>query len=76
MPDPIPFSDRLPEPDDCSPDGRYWCSNSWIDEGPDPENRFLWTLSRVEDKMVYGPSGGSFCTHWLPFHALPLPTDA
>jgi hypothetical protein len=37
----------------------------------DPDERFLWTLStkEAEDDCVLRTCR---CTHWLPFHAIPL----
>ena len=67
-PQPVAISERLPGPEDCDVEGRCWlwerdCGYSgrkWalVDR--------TWSLSQSdEDLSVY--------THWLPFHALPLP---
>ena len=67
-PQPVPVSERLPGPEDCDVEGRCWlwerycgysgCKWALVDR--------TWSLSQSdEDLSVY--------THWLPFHALPLP---
>ena len=62
-PQPVPLSERLPGPEDCNAEGMCW----WLIEpyprpvGPGGK---LWSLCR------YFPGSA----HWLPAHALPLPT--
>ena len=67
-PQPVAISERLPGPEDCDAGGRCWlwerdcgysgCKWALVDR--------TWSLSQSdEDLSVY--------THWLPFHALPLP---
>ena len=67
-PQPVAISERLPKPEDCDVEGRCWlwerdcgysgCKWALVDR--------TWSLSQSdEDLSVY--------THWLPFHALPLP---
>jgi len=70
---PIPFAERLPGPEDCNEDGFYWCCGYCCGYEVDPEERLLWTLSNQEDED-FGLSSdqASRCTHWLPFHAIPL----
>lgn len=58
-PQPVPVSERLPGPEDCDAEGRCWFSV----EG----NRWAF-----EDR-TYGSNWQ--WTHWLPAHALPLPTN-
>jgi hypothetical protein len=60
-PPPIPVSERLPGPDDMK-DGCCW----WGDAGG---GEFVpsWRLCEVPTQHRF--------THWLPAHALPLPTD-
>ena len=56
---PVPVSERLPGPEDCDSEGRCW----WFDS------------SRVEYWFYLEPENRSPReTHWLPYHALPLPT--
>ena len=68
-PQPVAVSERLPGPEDCDEQGRCWlwerdcgysgCKWALVDR--------TWSLSQSdEDLSVY--------THWLPAHALPLPT--
>jgi hypothetical protein len=68
---PVPVSERLPGPEDCDAEGLCWlwerdCGYSgrkWalVDQA--------WSLSQSdEDLPAY--------THWLPAHALPVPTVA
>ena len=61
-PQPVPVSERLPEPEDCDVEGR------------------CWMLGKVErDWRLINPEKSGlphlrYCfSHWLPFHALPLP---
>lgn len=63
MPRPIPVSERLPEPPDCDGDGKCWLGN--------PASDVLdayWVYRPARDRR-------SWDTHWLPAHALPVPTD-
>ena len=57
---PIPVSERLPGPGDCDADGRVW----WLGV----ETWMLRTYAVVAGAAI--PLG----THWLPAHALPLPS--
>lgn len=70
---PIPVSERLPGPEDCDADGFCWCSGSCSGYDTDPDERFLWSLSRIADENDYCDPVKLSCTHWLPFHALPPP---
>ena len=63
MTDPIPVAER-PGPDDMK-DGRCW----WFF----PENPFdvpYWNLEEDGSHRAFKP------THWLPYHALPLPISS
>ena len=60
--EPVPVSERLPEPEDCDAEGRCW----WEFEGSD-DYEPCWAL-----RKMHGIPFDS--THWLPCHALPLPT--
>lgn len=59
VPAPVPVSERLPEPEDCSSDGKCWwfCFEC-------PGEHSYWIFA----KEVYCAP-----TYWLPAHALPLP---
>jgi hypothetical protein len=58
-PQPVPVSERLPEPEDCDAEGRCWYG------APDrPGAVACWDLE-------YEPATDD--THWLPAHALPSP---
>jgi hypothetical protein len=59
---PIPVSKRLPGAEDC--DAHGWCWVLYTSYG-------TWTLEPPLDRNRQ-PCGW---THWLPFHALPLPTS-
>ena len=61
-PQPIPVSERLPGVEDCDGEGRCWVlgkvGQDW---------RLISTINPGVPKL-------SYCfSHWLPFHALPLP---
>jgi|GEM_PF-3147919 len=57
---PVPVSERLPEPEECTAQG--WC---WVLY----RNFATWTL-----EPPLGQDGKhTFYTHWLPAHAIPLP---
>jgi hypothetical protein len=55
---PVSVSERLPGPEDCDAEGRCW----WWDEDDD-----MWRLSEHRPCILC-------CTHWLPWHALPVPS--
>jgi hypothetical protein len=73
---PIPLSERLPGPEDCAPWPEEPDCDPWCWAAKDIDGGWEWTqlgighfssdLGRVWRKRGY--------THWLPFHALPLPT--
>jgi hypothetical protein len=69
---PIPFAEGLPGPDDCDAQGFYWCCGYCTGYDEDPDERFLWTMSTKEAEDYCVPENKSRCTHWLPFHAIPL----
>jgi len=60
---PVPLSERLPGPEDCNAEGRCWMLLNVAGD---------WRLVNPEKsglpQLEYGFS------HWLPAHALPLPT--
>ena len=56
--EPVPVSKRLPGEGDCDPSFQCW----WFT--PSEEKWILWPIKWA------GPE----CSHWLPHHALPLPT--
>ena len=55
---PVPVSKRLPGEGDCDPSFQCW----WFT--PSEEKWILWPVKWA------GPE----CSHWLPHHALPVPT--
>ena len=55
---PVPVSERLPGEGDCDPSFQCW----WFT--PSEEKWILWPIKWA------GPE----CSHWLPHHALPVPT--
>jgi hypothetical protein len=64
--EPIPVSERLPEAGDCDEQGRCWW---WY--APVPEQTYGYWLhedNATERALDEWP------THWLPAHALPLPS--
>ena len=63
VPVPMPVSERLPGLEECDGEGRCWFLRFPFDY-----SRESWSL---EDR-TYGCNAGF--THWLPHHALPVPT--
>lgn len=62
---PVPVSERLPEPKDCDAEGRCWV---WWKSG------VRWVLDEwTHQELREGPLS-DYVSHWLPAHALPLPT--
>ena len=59
MPEPVAVSERLPGTEDLDSDGRCWWFHPIAEE---------WCFDRTINGV---PLSG--WTHWLPFHALPLP---
>ena len=72
---PIPVSERLPGPEDCDGQGMCWWWHPSHRESDAPEGWMQrpreWGFVRVR----YISDGALVCTHWLPAHALPLPTN-
>jgi hypothetical protein len=69
-PQPIPVSERLPELKDCAPwsgtsDASVWC---WV--GSDFDYGWKWQQRSTVCLRAFPDD----YTHWLPAHALPLPT--
>lgn len=65
-PQPIALSDRLPGPEDCDGDCCIWL---WV---PDLNGHVgLGHWERQHRDWATDPDGDA--THWLPYHALPLP---
>ena len=58
---PVPVSERLPGPEDC--DG---CGNCWWFRQATRDDFPFWWLGGVDNTS----------THWLPHHALPVPTPS
>ena len=66
---PIPVSERLPGPGDCDREGNVWAWRRFDPEG-DMDNGDHWCLAFHE--WLEDEDCGF--THWLPAHALPLPS--
>ena len=66
---PVPITEHLPEPEDCNDEGEVWAWRRFSLEKDMDEGDF-WCLAY--HKWLEGEDGGF--THWLPAHALPLPT--
>ena len=62
-PQPIWVIERLPGPEDCDTEGRCW----WWEPDETDEDSGWWILLRIRGNTV-------MYTHWLPAHALPLPS--
>ena len=64
-PAPVPVSERLPQAEDCDAEGRCW----WYRVEEDGVGEWFQRVpcQSAEDFILYR------ITHWLPFHALPLP---
>ena len=61
---PVPVAERLPVPEDCDAEGRCY---AW--------DGYWWLVfSAVLEEDDTGAGDGY--THWLPHHALPVPTPA
>ena len=74
---PIPVSERLPGPDDCTPwrddpDSQSWC---WVAKGVDGE--WEWIKLSMDHLFFHSNLGriisGQGYTHWAPWWAIPLP---
>jgi len=63
--EPVPVSERLPGPEDCDAEGRCWFFHTSTIGG---NEWFLNQLPKVSEWYRW-----QSITHWLPFHALPLP---
>lgn len=66
-PEPVPVSERLPGPEDCDADGRCWW---WYPEVPGKTYGY-WSH---EDDAVPDRALDEQPSHWLPAHALPVPS--
>ena len=56
--EPVPVSERLPGEGDCDSEGRCWLTSVDVEPG--------WVTDNPEQCTNW--------THWLPHHALPVPT--
>ena len=65
---PVPISERLPGPEDCDAEGKCWMGywDSHVNGLGHSHKTWFWTL---EDLSMVDEH-----THWLPHHALPLPS--
>jgi hypothetical protein len=66
---PVPITERLPEPEDCNGEGNVWAWRRFDPKG-DMDNGDFWCLASCE---WLGDEDSGF-THWLPAHALPVPS--
>jgi hypothetical protein len=75
---PVPVSERLPGAGDCAPwldepDANHWC---WL--GKEISGGWEWSQASALDiaavQLQRVLAGGGW-THWLPAHALPIPTS-
>jgi len=65
--EPIPVSKRLPRPKDCDAEDQCWL---WRTDGIEE----FWELVVPPNKIhEYNWTSQWKYTHWLPFHALPIP---
>jgi hypothetical protein len=65
--EPVPVSERLPEPEDCDAEGQCWLHQPH----PVTPETPVWRLMPARcASTIYGT------THWLPHHALPVPALA
>jgi hypothetical protein len=62
---PIPISERMPEPKDCNGSGMFWAWAENVDN--------VWELTD-RDGMNWENFHHHGYTHWLPYWALPLPS--
>lgn len=75
---PCPFSDRLPEQEDCTTWADYPDSDPWFWAVKEIDGQWEWTQQSIElsdenyDRVstIYGN------THWLPYYAIPLPLQS
>jgi hypothetical protein len=63
--EPVPVSERLPDPEDCDAEGRCWLYGKVEDD---------WRLLSAFNSGV--PHLKYCFSHWLPHWALPVPTPA
>jgi hypothetical protein len=64
--EPVPVAERLPGPEDCDAERRCW----W--HAPETDTKCgIWCLGPGPNCR---PPDGFGETHWLPHHALPIPT--
>jgi hypothetical protein len=69
--EPVPVAERLPGPEDCDAEGRYWIGRMYDNDDRSIPN---WELSYFGDfsqQIIIDayPEG----VYWLPHHALPVP---
>jgi hypothetical protein len=72
-PQPIPVSERLPEAGDCDAEGRCWW---WHPSHPESGYQEGWMLRPGDWGTGHYDSDDCLAhTHWLPAHALLLPSE-
>jgi hypothetical protein len=74
--EPVPVTERLPEPEDCAPWPDEPDANPWCWAGKEVDGGWEWAqigMLGVDAKNLGRVLGGGGWTHWLPHHALPVP---
>lgn len=79
-PQPIPVKERLPGPEDCDEQGRCWLLTVEDDypqwrlhsiQGAQPGGAMIWVPVDSDSGVMVDCF---YTSHWLPAHALPVPT--
>ena len=70
--EPVPVSERLPGPEDCDAEGECWW---WHPDHKEDELSDGWMLLKPEwAEGRHDRDDSPIHTHWLPHHALPVPS--
>jgi hypothetical protein len=64
---PVPVAERLPGPEDCDAEGRCWWLTLAVADGGRGGYSTFWELTTFKAAV-------RCASHWLPHHALPVPT--
>ena len=77
---PIHVGERLPGAEDCDKEGRCWVFDKGdADRQPMWHMAFaddLWAIKQMEGRPLVNASLERYRSHWLPHHALPLPSPS
>jgi hypothetical protein len=68
--EPVPVSERLPEPEDCDKQGHVWAWRVYRPQDDDDDGDF-WM--QIPAKWLSHIPFSSSWSHWLPANALPIP---